>query len=266
MAMQRIPLDGGETMTFIPAALSHVEAPPSFVLKAPTRRQRERMEYALLEEGLRHHSEEDLREATIEELCRLWAVGRDDENVQRVLNYWKALDDYVDEAKALALEAEAAKDAGEEAPAELAPFDHPDRESVNLLLQDLAEASDLLRKMSVDEIRWNKEFPRFVVAHAVTRWTGLSKNPRLHGGVVEIDSICDMQDEMIEKFGADGRLALAELSTAAIRRFYLDRSAEKNSSSPPQSAPTPAATKEAGSASMNGKSPASASSEETPGE
>ena len=182
------------------------------------------------------------------------------------MRYWKALDDYIEEVKALAIEAEAARDAGEEAPPELAPFSHPDREAVNQLLQDLAEASEILRRMSVDEIRWNKEFPRFAIAHCVKRWTGLSKNPRLHAGVVEIDSVCDMQDEMVEKFGDAGRAALNELAAAAMRRFYLDRSAEKNSKSPAPSAPTPQATKEDGSASANGKSPASASSGETLGE
>lgn len=266
MAMQRIPLDGGETMTFTPAALSHAEAPPSFVLKAPTRRDRERMEYALLEEGLRHHSEEDMRDTTIEELCRLWGVTREDEQVQRVLGYWKALDDYIEEVKSIAMEAEAARDAGEEAPPELAPFDHPEREAVNQLLQDLAEASEVLRRMSVDEIRWNKEFPRFAIAHCVKRWTGLSKNPRLHAGVVEIDSVCDMQDEMVEKFGDAGRAALNELAATAMRRFYLDRSAEKNSKSPAPSAPTPQATKEIGSDSEAGTFQESEPSSETPAE
>ncbi|MGN6290387.1 MAG: hypothetical protein ACTHNA_14125 [Sphingopyxis terrae] len=266
MAMQRIPLDSGETMTFVPAALSDVEAPPSFVLKAPTRRDRERMEYALLEEGLRHHSEEDMRDTTIDELCRLWDVSKEDPQVQRVLGYWKALDDYIEEVKALAIEAEAARDAGEDGPPELAPFAHPDRDVVNQLLQDLAESSDILRRMSVDEIRWNKEFPRFAIAHCVKRWTGLSKNPRLHAGIVEIDSVCDMQDEMVEKFGDAGRTALNELAATVMRRFYLDRSAEKNSKSPAPSAPTPQATKEAGSDADHGKSPASASSSETPGE
>lgn len=264
MAMQRIPLDSGETMTFIPAALSHVDAPPSFVLKAPTRRERERMEYALLEEGLRHHSEEDMRETTIEELCRLWGVGRDDENVQRVIGYWRCLDDYIEEANALRVEAEAARDAGEEPPADLASFDHPDREAVNALLQDLSSASEMLRRMSVDEIRWNKEFPRFAIAHCVKRWTGLDNNPRLHAGVIEIDSVCDMQDEVVAKFGDAGRTALAQLTTAVTRRFYLDRSAEKNSKSPAPSVPTPPVTKGTGSGSKDGKSQASASSPETP--
>lgn len=264
MAMQRIPLDSGETMTFIPAALSHVDAPPSFSLKAPTRRERERMEYALLEEGLRHHSEEDMRDTTVEELCRLWGVERDDENVQRVLNYWKALDDYIEEANGLRVEAEAARDAGEDPPAELAPFDHPDREAVNALLQDLSGASETLRRMSVDEIRWNKEFPRFAIAHCVKRWTGLEKKPRLHAGVIEIDSVCEMQDEIVVKYGDAGRTALAQLTAAVTRRFYLDRSAEKNSKSPAPSAPTPPATKETGSGSTDGKSQASDSSPETP--
>lgn len=262
--LARIPIDGGETMTVTPAALSSRKAPPSFVLKAPTRREREALEYALIEDGLRRHSEEDIREATIDELCRLWRCGPDSDEVRRVKDYWRATDDYVEEAKNLALESEAAIEAGEEAPAPLAPFEHPDHAAMTDLLDRLGESSAILRRMATDSIRWAKEFPRFAVAHCVTEWTGLDTEARFERGVLTVDSVCAMQDELDDKFGSEGRIAATELATACLRRFYLDRSAEKNSKSPAPSASTPPATKEAGSASSDGKSQASEASPETP--
>lgn len=264
MAMQRIPVRPGEKKIFTPVALSEMEKPPTFTLKAPTRAQREEMEFSLHEAGLRRHDDEAMREATIEELCRLWECNEKDENVERLRSYWQAIDDYNDEAEKYLMEFAAAKDAGEETPPPLADFEHPDREAVEELSARLVRSSTRLRRMATDNARFDRQFPRYVIAHALTGWTELDALPRFEEGVMQIDAVCEVQDELKERFGDLGDAAYTELAGAAVSRFYLSKEAEKNSSSGPASQQTPQATKATGSDETSGQSPVSATSEETP--
>lgn len=262
--MQRVPLHAGEKKVFTPAIFSEMQAPPSFTLKTPTRRDREEMQYALHEAGLRRHSDEDIREAMVDELCRLWNCDQQNEEVVRLKAFWRAVDDYNDEAEAYRLEVEAAKEAEEEPPAALAPFSHPDQQQVDELVARLGRSSAMLRRMGTENVRFEKEWPRYAVAHCVIDWTGLEAKPLFEAGILKMDSVLDLQDELAAKFETDGEIAFVELVSASITRFYLNKATEKNSSSGPASSRTPQDSKEAGQASTNGTSPASASSEETP--
>lgn len=263
--MQRVPVHAAETKSFTPPALLNHGAPASFVLKAVSRRQREAMEYAMAEEGLTRFDDEMMRELIIDEVCRLWQVKSDHENVRRIKEYWSSLDDYFDDVAARQLEIEAATDAGEEVPDALPPFEHPDAEHFHELMQRLTETSEPIRKAGVANMRHRREFPRFTIAHAVASWEGLDLQPVFDGGVLTIDSVVDMQAALVEKFGKDlGEAAYAQLSIETLTRIYLNKAAEKNSRSPAQSQQTQAPTKTAGRASTSGKSPASEPSDETP--
>lgn len=265
--MQRIPVDAAETKTFIPPALLDQGAPASFVLKTVTRRQREAMEYAMAEEGLTRFDDDQMRELTVDEVCRLWKVNAEHEDVQRLRNYWTSLDDYFDEVSARQLEIEAAQDAGEDVPEPVPPFEHPDAEHFHELMQRLTETSPAIRKAGVANLRHRREFPRFTIAHTVTGWDGLDAKPKFDGGVLTVDSVVDMQEALVAKYGKElGEAAFAQLSIETLKRCYLDKAAEKNSKSPAQSQQTQAPTKTAGQASTNGKSPESDASDETPAE
>ena len=259
---QRIPVHAREVQNFTPIALGELQDPPSFKLKAPTREQREEMQYALHEAGLRRHTDEDLREVTIEELCRLWDCDETDENVERLRRYWQAADDYNDEAAEHLAEMLAAQEAGEEAPAPLAAFEHPDDDKVEELTARLVRSSPRLRRMGTENVRFAKQFPRYAIAHCLTGWTGLDAQARFEEGVLKVDSVCDVQDEMEAKFGEKGEAAYVELAGAAVNRFFLTRDAEKNSASGPASKQTPGHTKGTGSASKAGTSQESAPSAE----
>ena len=262
--MQRVPVHTGEKKVFTPLSFEQLESPPSFTLRAPSRQQREEMQYALHEAGLRRHNDDAIREATIEELCRLWECDETDENVVRLRTFWEAVDEYNDEAEKYLIEVSAARDAEEEAPPPLAAFKHPDQEAVDELIARLARSSPRLRRLATDNVRFSKEFPRYAVAHAVRGWTNLNTLPKFEEGVMQVEVICEVQEELKDRFGENGEAAFVELAAAAVGRFFLTKAAEKNSSSGPASLQPPSDSKEAGSASPNGKSPASDSSEETP--
>lgn len=263
--MQRIPLHSGETKIFTPAVLAEMQSPPTFTLKTPTRRDREEMQYALHEAGLRRHSDEDIREVMVEELCRLWSCDEQNEEVLRLKAFWQAIDDYAEEAEAHRVEVEAAKEAGEDGPAELAPFAHPDQQQVDDLIDRIERSSSLLRRIGTDNVRFEKEWPRYAVAHCVLAWTGMETRPRFEAGVLQIESVMELHEELEGNFGAEGKVAFVELVSASIMRFYLNKATEKNLSSGPASSQTPLDSKEPGSASTNGSSLASESSTKTPG-
>lgn len=264
MAMQRIPLHAGETQTFVPTVFAEMESPPSFTLKAPTRRHREDMQYALHEARLRRHNDEDMREAMVDELCRLWQCEETDEKVERLRAYWQAIDEYNDEIESHLMEVQAAKDTGQDPPTDLAPFEHPDSGPVEELIAQLARASDLLGRMGTENVRFSKEFPRYAIAHCVIAWTGFETEPRFEAGTLKIDSVVELLDELEARFDEKGELAFIELASAAVGRFYVTKATEKNSASGPASQQTPRASKVTGSASPNGNSPASVSSDATP--
>lgn len=262
--MQRIPLHAKEVQIFKPDSLADQKTIPAFTLKAPTRREREDMMYAIRQDGLRRYSQEEMREAMIEELCRLWECDKDDANVAKLRAYWQAADDYAEEAEALALEAEAARDAGEDAPAELAPFEHPETAAVAELLDRLDDLSPRLRRMAISNEKFARSLPRYAVAHCLTGWEGLETQPRFENEVLKIDVVHDLEGELEDQFGDMGKVAVNELAAAAIGRFFMSKAAEKNSSSGPASQQTPLDTKATGSGKTAGQSQASGTSTETP--
>lgn len=262
--MQRIPLHAKEVQIFKPDCLAEQQTIPAFTLKAPTRREREDMMYAIRQDGLRRYSQEEMREAMIEELCRLWECDKEDANVAKLRAYWQAADDYAEEAEALALEAEAAKDAGEDAPAELAPFEHPETPAVAELLDRLDDLSPRLRRMAISNEKFARSLPRYAVAHCLTGWEGLETQPRFENEVLKIDVVHDLEGELEDEFGDLGKTAVNELAAAAIGRFFMSKAAEKNSSSGPVSQQTPVDMKATGSGKTAGQSPESATSTETP--
>lgn len=261
---QRIPADAREEKKAKPAALSAEPAPPVFYLKAVDRRQREAMEYAMIEEGITRIDDEEMRELTIEETCRLYHLKGDDPKVQRIRDYWEALDSHIEDVAARQLEIEAAKDGEETPPDPLPPFEHEDTEHFVRFMKDLTEASAPIRKAGVNNVRYRREFPRFTNAHAITGWDGLETPTEFEKGVLTIDCVVAMEAELAEKFGENGRAAYTELSIETLKRVYLDKATEKNSNSPAPFPWTPQVMLGNGQASASGTSPASEPSDETP--
>lgn len=260
--MQRIPLHAKEVKTFKPDSLTDMPDVPVFTLKAPTRQQREDMIYAMREDGFRTHTKEAMREAAVEELCRLWECDANDQQVEQLREFWNASDNYDDDVQELF---EAAKNDGVETPGEIPPFDHPALADVAELFERLERRSKRWRAMAIDNAKYGNAFSRYAIAHCVTGWTGLATVPRFEDELLTIDAVCELADELENRFDIAGETAMADLAKAAVNRLFLTEATEKNSESGPVSQQTPDTTKEVGSGSANGKSPASVSSPETPG-
>jgi hypothetical protein len=262
--MQRIPTHAAEVKIFTPDSLKDLPDAPTFTLKATSWREREDMEYQISEDGLARYSDGEVREIMVDELCRLWQRERTDPMVERVKAYWKAIDDHLEEVSNRQLEAQAAEDAGEDPPPEVAPFEHPDSAEINELLQRLTRASQTIREVGVSNMKYRRNYPRYTISFGVSKWSGLDTQPQYEGGVITLDAVVDMEAELKQKFGKEkGEEAYAELAIETLKRIYLVPDTEKNSNSPAQSQPTQAGSKENGQASPNGKSPESGSSDET---
>lgn len=262
--MQRIPLHAKEVKIFKPDCLKGEADIPAFTLKAPTRQHREDMIYALHEAGFRRHDVDAHREATIEELCRLWECDKEDESVSRLKRYWEAVDEHSDARDEHNAEVAAAVDAGEEPPAPLPPFSYDDQPAIDELLERLDRGSKRLRRMQTDNARYGNAFPRYAIAHCVVGWTGMETQPRFEDELLTLDSVFELEEEFETRFPEHGTLAMEELAAAAIARLFLSKEAEKNLESGPASQRTPSATKRISSASPNGNSQASEPSPETP--
>lgn len=193
------------------------------------------------------------------------------ERVQTELNrtgtqitaYWSALDDYRDERDNRRAELDAAKDSGGDAPADIAPFEHPETAAIADLIDRLYRRSERLRRMDTDNAKYQGALPRYAIAHCVTGWTGLETPPRFEDELLTVGSVYDLEEELEDRFGTIGKAAVAELATAAIGRLFLSKEAEKNSESGPASQQTPGATKATVSGKPNGASPESETSPET---
>lgn len=264
MSIQRIPIHADEDLVFTPLILKDQPDAPTFTLKTVTRLGREEMEYALVAAGLVQHSIEDIRMAYVDELCRLWGYAPDHADIERVKDYWQASDDDAEQRALYETERRAAVEAGEEPPAPLAPYTHPDSEHFDELFARVHDSSPRMRQIRVDNSKWSRTFPRIAIQHCLKGWDGIQTPFNCWDKRPLLDTIVEMEAELVERWGVSGATAYAELSIAAIQRYYLDRSAEKNSKSPAPSPQTPAAMKEAGQAKRRGKSPASEPSEPTP--
>lgn len=262
--IQRIPIHAGEDLTFTPLILKDQADAPSFTLKTVSRLGREEMEYSLVAAGLVQHSTEDIRMAYIDELCRLWDCSPDHADIERVRDYWKASDDDAEQRALYETERRAAEDAGEEPPPAIAPFEHPDSATISELFERVHESSPRIRQIRVDSSKWSRNFPRIAIQHCLKGWDGIETPFNCWDKRPLLETIAEMEAELIRRWGHTGAAAYGELSIAAIQRYYLDRSAEKNSKSPAPSPQTPPAMKETGPAKKRGKSPALASSKVTP--
>lgn len=253
--MASVPYEASEIQRFTPASLANLESPPVFRLRAASRRERRRYDRLMIEEGLRRHDKEAMRDEMIRGLRDL---SSDDEFEQWEANlrqHWEAADEFELEHKDLT---------AEELPAFVPPG--PSEDEIARVTRGIHENWGPLRKMAADNLMFNREAPALLISVILSGWSALSTPFRSHEGTIPLDTI-DALDKDLAKLEADNGLsqgkAFVELYVAATNRMFLSGEAEKNSSSPAPST-TDQLTTNLGAESPAGMSKASATSRETP--
>jgi hypothetical protein len=254
LPMQKIPLESREELRFTPPALKDEEKPPVFVLRVVSRRERGRFDDSLIEAGLSRVSDEEIRNEMIAAATVFYGDAHE-EQVNRMRDYWAALEDYIDGAKGLTAEQIAERE----------PFEHPDTQAMADLEARIYDHWQPLGRMYAQNKRFERENPLCMIAAAVQSWEGVDVPMVRDAGWLTPDCVAEMGGWLGEKYGTViGATAWMQLYTAAIGRFFLLPSAEKNSESPPLSTPSPTDTADTHVPQTDGTSQESDTSTATP--
>ena len=242
---------------FVPASLQNLPAPPSFMLRAGTWRDKNRYRHAIMSEGLVQHSRQQICDEVIRGIRAGWTGATADEIEAQIKEFWDAQEYH---------EKEATPDSPR--------FEHPFAEKASQLIETVAQGWPPLMRMAADNDRFSEECRYVVVSLYVCGWDGIDVPFGLEGGVVPLADV-SAAAEALEKIEAEYRgkaikglgdagTAFNELALACFQRLALGRSAEKNSDSPPPSSDDQSGSKTVGRAKGSGKSKASAPSTATP--
>ncbi|MGQ2942928.1 MAG: hypothetical protein ACT6Q7_02885 [Blastomonas fulva] len=250
-----IPAEASETLVFTPADLEvKMEKPPRFRLRAVSTREKRHFDRLLTVENVRQHGTEDFRAEMLRGLAATATPDSAAELEPRVKAFWEALDEHNKE------QAELPQD-------ERTDFDHPDRERIEDLGQQIARAWQPLREMTADNQDANTMLPLVSIAVVVSGWDHLDAMFAKDSGFLTIDSaesVCAALRKLDEANGVSPGLSWLQLCAKAMGRIFLSKEQEKNSASPSPSSNPPSNTKTDGKGSPAGQSQASAISTETP--
>lgn len=255
--MANVPLEASDIKRFTPRSLANLPSPPVFLLRAGNRRDRQRYQAILLEEGLKQHSLDRQRAETLVGLQNLWSAEDYEANEGRLKAYWDAIDQWGRTNK------------GNPTPE---PFVHPDTGPVTELITRITDAWPPLRKLSADNLVFQAEAPNVLVSIVLVGWTGINLPYRRESGIAPLDLLEQLENELMELENAHDTVeglgrpgtAFLELCAEAGGRLFLTKEQEKNSQSPPQSSPTRSTSKTGGKGKGPGRSTASATSPQTP--
>jgi hypothetical protein len=249
------PYEAGEIERFTPASLANLENPPVFRLRAASRRERRRYDRLLIEEGLRRHDKEALREELIRGLSALSSPDEVERWEPLLRQHWEAKDEFDKEDR----------DAEDGEPVTFVP-PGPSEDEIQTITRGIHENWAQLRKLAADNLIFNREAPALLISVVLSGWSGLSTPFASREGTIPLDTMDKLDSDLTaleEEHGLKPGTAFVELYIAATNRMFLSADAEKNSSSPAPS-PTDQQPSTNGPASTAGTSTASAISEPTP--
>jgi hypothetical protein len=266
---QDVPLEASDTLAFTPASLSNLANPPSFVLRAATHREKRHQRRLLREEGLRSHSEQELRAEVLSGLKVLWTPESFEKHSVILSQYWEALDEFRPQAAQRRKEIEQALEAGTEAPPPLEfTFDNELVLACDTLIEQVAKSWPRLAAMRADNAEAGEMSSPITVAAIVKDWSNLDVRPERERGYITLDCAFAFETAL-EKIEADAGLepgtAWSELQMACLARMFLNEEEAKNFVSPSLSGTHQTPSTEMTISAEAGMSPASASSTtETP--
>ena len=247
--MTRFPYEAG-VIEFTPDSLKNLVEPPKFLIRTSTPRDRQRVNRIIMEEGLRQHSVADMREEMLRGIKAGWSDELFAEYEGRIRGYWDAADQHQRDME------------GVEDPV---PFDHPDREAMDRLIDDVRANWKPLRVMIADIVDFNAGFPDVIVSVLMKGWRNLDVTYRREQDVVPLTTMMEVRDALaaiedehkdkVDGVGAPGT-AYAELASKCTGMIFVTETEEKNSESPSLSSATPSTSNEAGKAQADGSSTA----------
>lgn len=232
-----IPVSATELETYSPGSFANLEPKPTFRLRPATPRGKRRYSQALLEEGLRFHSDAAVEAEVIHAMRMLWAGDPDQlaANEARIRAFNETL-------------RQAAKDPTVE-------VDPVEAQTILLSVAQLTDAWPMLRRMNADNARFNADAPKIALAQFLAGWSNVDLPFRLENGVVPLEVLDQLEETLdaIEARALADRVegvtgaGFTELTLKALGLLGLDGSAEKNSASPSSQSDTPNGSTEGGS-------------------
>ena len=257
------PYEAGEAERFVPAAFAGADNPPTFWLRWATPREKRAFRRLLELEGLRQHDVADQREELIKGMKDKLTPEEFAKWQPRAKEYWDSSDDHAREVTEFRRENPGAK--RDEWP----KFELDGADEVVAVLDQIGRDWPAFRMMMADNREMQSVSPDLINAVIIERYENLPVRADMEGR--HLSYLCAAT--LAEALDKEGRKIkrepgvldpVSELYIETMKRYALDKEAEKNSPSPPPSSRTPTDTKGNGEASTAGKSKASATSKKTP--
>lgn len=243
---QDIPVEASETLAFTPPSLADRDDAPSFMLRAPTRRDRRFQRRLYSELGLTRHAIDAIRAEVLAGLKALWTPEDFEKHSPVITDYWTAKDDFALQAK--------------EDPDLVWEYDTELETRIDSLVSDVARSWAPLGKMLGDNAEFALMTDPIMVAVTVKSFTGLDVERKLDRGYLTVDAAEDIHDALDDMHPE----AWAELVMACVARLYLDEEEAKNFVSPSSSGTTPVRSTTTSRKGKRGRSADAASSTKTP--
>lgn len=248
--MSAIPLTAS-TETFTPECMAEIEGAPSFTFRHARVLDKHRYHNLVIEHGLTYHSQQDIRDAIVEELRTGFNSEGMEHNITRLTALWQADDDLDAEIKAhreqvMAILSEV-KDGDE--PPELPPapvLDFPEDEAAALeeMISEVQAHSVRVRRM-LKQNHWHAVMmPRLLMSMFLTATT-LPVKLRKEDGILTFDTVENVIEAMAKaarEAGVSADTAVGELQAKAMLSYTLTGDEEKNSSSPRSDTTAPEAS------------------------
>ncbi len=239
-------------LPFTPPCLKNMEKPPTFRLRAITRRDERFYRKMFIEEGVKVHNAEAVRKEVLVGLQALWSPDAFEQHSPRITALWSAQDDFALQRK--------------DDPELVWTYDADEEKAVSDLTRLVAESHPPLRKMMADNANYADMQSIILVALVVSGFSNLNVRSQRERGYLTTDTAEDIQDKLAEldaECGAEAGTAWQELFVACARRMFLDEEEAGNSESPSPSSESPQPSTGKNISARAGKSRASASSKKT---
>lgn len=257
---QDIPLEGSEVLSFTPSSLEDHDPRPVFRLRAVTGRDK-RFHMRLHRENAVHfHSQEALRDEIMAGLKAQWTPEDFEKHSPVIRAYWDRYDAYLAEVTEQAKGKAEAEARGEILPELVWDYPEDEERAILELLERVQEAWAPLRRMHADNAEFGYMLFPLMAAVVIKGWSGFDHPARLDRGYLDVE--CAV--ELVDRLKAEHPEAYTELFIACTQRMTLTKDTAKNFESPSPSTMTPPVSTPTMTSESDGKSPASAHSNETP--
>jgi len=235
------------TEAFTPACMAEIEGAPTFRFRHATLIDRHRYHNLVIEQGLRNHTKEELREAIIEQVRAEFEGEGIEQNITKLGTFWAACDEYESALNqheimvAEIMEQHEGEGEPELPPEPVLDFPAEDRAGLDAMVDQITAESTRIRKMLQQNHWYSVQMPRLLLRMFLTA-TSLPVKLKKVDDVLTPDTaeavINALADEA-NKLGVSPEIAVSQLQVKAMLSFRLTEDEEKNSSSPRSGSTSP---------------------------